>query len=246
MLLISDLHLDPNREDITRTLVDFLQDRATASKRLFILGDLFEVWVGDDAPNPLADLVARELTALGHSGTEVYLMHGNRDFLMGETFADRCGATLIDEPYIVKTPQQQIALMHGDTLCTLDLEYMKFRDMVRNPKWQQEFLSRPLEERHEIARQLRQQSQQATSAADTAIMDVSPAEVQRVLQQLQLTSLIHGHTHRPAVHTVALKPAISGASEATRTVLGDWHSQGWYAEITETNIRLVPFPLLTN
>lgn len=246
MLLISDLHLEPNREDITRTLVDFLRGRATESGSLYILGDLFEVWIGDDDPNPLADLVARELSVLKDQGVEVFLMHGNRDFLIGKQYADRCGASLITEPYLIQTASQHIALLHGDSLCTADVEYMKFRNLVRNQQWQQDFLAKPLTERHQFAEQARKQSQQVTSNTAPEIMDVTPSEVIKLFSDLQVTTLIHGHTHRPAVHPIKLELAINGSTEANRVVLGDWNCQGWYVEVSEIDVQLRPFPLLMN
>ena len=246
MLLISDLHLEPNREDITRTLVDFLRGRARQSDSLYILGDLFEVWIGDDEPNTLADLIASELSELNGKGIDVFLMHGNRDFLMGKDFAARCGASLIDEPILIQTKAQQIALLHGDILCTKDVEYMKFREMVRNQQWQQQFLAMPLAQRRQFAEQARAQSQQVTSNNSADIMDVTAAEVSKMLSDLEVTTLIHGHTHRPAIHEIQLNQAINGSKKAKRVVLGDWDSQGWYVEVSESETRLESFPLLGN
>ena len=227
-------------------MVNFLQGRASESEHLYILGDLFEVWIGDDFPNPLADLVATELNKLSATGTKIYLMHGNRDFLIGKLFAQRCGASLIDEPHLINTGAQQIALLHGDILCTRDVVYMKFRNMVRKPQWQQDFLARPLSERYEIAQQARMQSQQVTSSNAPEIMDVTQSEVIRLLDELKVTTLIHGHTHRPAIHPIKLQQAINQTDKATRVVLGDWDKQGWCVEITESETRLQNFPLLVN
>jgi len=246
LLLISDLHLEPNREDITRTLVDFLRGRARQSDSLYILGDLFEVWIGDDEPNALADLVATELSELTGKGIEVFLIHGNRDFLMGQGFAARCGASLIDEPILIQTKSQQIALLHGDILCTKDVEYMKFREMVRNQQWQQRFLAMPIAQRRQFAEQARAQSQQVTSNNAAEIMDVTPAAVSKMLSELDVTTLIHGHTHRPAIHEIKLNQAINGSNKAKRVVLGDWNSQGWYVEVSENKTRLESFPLLAH
>lgn len=240
-LLISDLHLMPEREDITQTLVKFLRDSAHAAQQLFILGDLFEVWIGDDAPNPLADLVAQELNNLSKKGTAVFLMHGNRDFLIGEQFSSCCGGTLIEEPYLLEAGNQRIALMHGDSLCLDDMEYMKFRTMVRNPDWQQAFLALPLSERYEIAREARMVSQQHTKNEAPEIMDVNQSEVVRVIEELGINTLIHGHTHRPATHSVSVNEV---DQTATRIVLGDWDKQAWFIEITQDQIELHNFPLV--
>ena len=245
-LFISDLHLEPSREDITRTLVDFLRGRATKSDSLYILGDLFEVWIGDDDPNPLADLIAKELSELSRKGVEVFLMHGNRDFLIGNLYAERCGASLISEPYLITSGSQRLALLHGDVLCTRDLAYMKFRELVRDQHWQQEFLAQSLEQRVEFARKARTQSQQVTSSNAPEIMDVTLSEVPRMLSDLQVTTLIHGHTHRPATHPIELEQAINGSTEATRVVLGDWDSQGWCVEVSAQGTHLQSFPLLIN
>lgn len=244
MLLISDLHLEPDREDISRSLFDLLRNRATAHEELVILGDLFEVWIGDDDSNPLAEQLAAELLILSASGTKIFLMHGNRDFLLGDDFARRCGATLLDEPHLLKIGDQRIALLHGDVLCTGDTDYMEFRALVRTPAWQTDFLAKPLSERRRFAQQAREQSALNTSNKSMAIMDVSSVEVDKLMQDLQVTTLIHGHTHRPAVHTVALKPTIGGRSSGQRVVLGDWHKQGWCVELSASGAKLQHFPLL--
>ncbi len=244
MLLISDLHLEPDREDISRSLFDLLRNRATAHEELYILGDLFEVWIGDDDVNPLAEQVAGELRKLSTTGTKVFLMHGNRDFLLGQDFARRCGATLLDEPHLLKIGEQRFALLHGDVLCTGDTDYMEFRALVRTPDWQTTFLAKSLPERRLIAQQARTQSALTTSNKAMAIMDVSTVEVDNLMQDLQVTTLIHGHTHRPAVHTMALQPIIRGHSSGQRVVLGDWNSQGWCVELSASGVNLQHFPLL--
>lgn len=246
MLLISDLHLQPEREDITRSLVDFLNGRARDHRALYILGDLFEVWIGDDNPSPLGNLVATELSRLAQCGVEIFLMHGNRDFLIGQDFADRCHATLLPEPCILDAGFGPLALMHGDTLCTGDTQYMMFRKQVRNTAWQQAFLAKSLEERAAFARQARDESQQATRNTAAAIMDVHQQTVKDVFEELQITTLIHGHTHRPAVHDVAFSNPIHNQSQGTRLVLGDWDRCGWYADLTTRSVTLHQFPLLQN
>jgi len=243
LLLISDLHLQDSRPDITRTLMEFLHRQAADCTRLYILGDLFEVWIGDDAPNPLADQVAAALLTLGEAGTEIYLMHGNRDFLMGQDFAARCGVSLVEEPLLLTVGEQRIALLHGDVLCTDDTAYLRFREMVRNPDWQREFLSRPLAEREEFARQARDQSRQASLENTPEIMDVTDTAVTSLMQELQVDTLIHGHTHRPAVHDLILS-ADEGSRRRQRVVLGDWDRHGWYGEIDERgDVSLHRFPL---
>lgn len=244
MLVISDLHLEHEDDALTRTLSQFLRNTATQHEQLFILGDLFELWIGDDENSALAARVADELNQLGDSGTKVYLMHGNRDFLIGEQFASQAGLTLVQEPYIIGSPENPVVLLHGDILCTLDTEYMRFRTMVRNPHWQQEFLSKPIAERQQFAHQARARSKQDTGQKAEEIMDVTASEVNRLMQELNVRTMIHGHTHRPNIHHFKLQNAIHGSTDATRVVLGDWHRKGWYAIYDGNEISLQHFPLL--
>ena len=191
------------------------------------------MWIGDDAPNPLADLVATELRKLADRGTMLYLMHGNRDFLIGEDFAARCGASLVEEPVLLNIAGRRLALLHGDVLCTRDTEYLNFRQMVRNPEWQVRFLSQTVEQRQKFARQAREQSRQATSNASSEIMDVTEIAVKMMFQELQIDTMVHGHTHRPAVHDVSIDRAATENGPRQRVVLGDWDRHGWYGQIDE-------------
>jgi UDP-2,3-diacylglucosamine hydrolase len=242
LLLISDLHLEPARADITRTLIHFLHTRASGHDQLFILGDLFEVWLGDDDVNPLAEQVAGELSRVSDAGTQIFLMHGNRDFLIGEDFARRCGAELLTEPHVMNVAGQPTALMHGDALCTRDTDYLEFRALVRQPSWQRNFLVQSLETRRAFAQQAREQSATATQAKTAEIMDVTLSEVDKLMQELQVTTLIHGHTHRPAVHTLEKTPLASQTRQ--RLVLGDWDRQGWCIALESEGLALQNFPLL--
>lgn len=240
-LFVSDLHLEDARPDITRAffhLLDSFQDRID---ELYLLGDIFEVWLGDDTPMQCADLLASRLRALADAGVRVHLMHGNRDFLIGEPYARRCGAYLITEPFALDIAGQPALLMHGDVLCTQDKDYQAFRQLVRNPAWQQAFLAKPLAERIAIGRSLRDQSQQSAKAKADYIMDVTEDEVVTVMERHQVTLLIHGHTHRPAVHPLQLQ---TGA--ATRMVLGDWYQKGWYILADDSGARLEPFSFPTD
>lgn len=237
VLLISDLHLSPERPDLTRALLDFLEIKVQASKTgaLYILGDFFNVWIGDDDDAPLCREVCRALKHLSDNGTAVYLMHGNRDFLIGEAWAKACGATLIHEPYLLEQHGAQFLLAHGDALCTRDTDYVAFRTMVRDPQWQRDFLARPLAERRAFADQARARSKTMSSNKPDDIMDVTPSEVERMLADNQVSTLIHGHTHRPAVHKLA--------DGQTRIVLGDWDKDGWCVRITGGKATLEQFPL---
>lgn len=224
-LFISDLHLEESRPDITEAFLDFLERRAMQADQLYILGDFFEAWIGDDERTPLQEQIAAALAKLTANGVSLYLMHGNRDFLIGEDFCQRVGATLLDDPTLIDLYGEPTLLMHGDSLCTADVEYQKFRATVRDTQWQTMFLKRPLADRQTVARQLRELSMAKNQGKEESIMDVTPEEVQRVMAEQGVRRLIHGHTHRPAVHDVE----VSGGA-AARFVLGDWHSHVWWIE----------------
>ncbi len=243
ILLISDLHLEQSRPDITAALLGFLESNKSSCSSLYILGDLFEVWIGDDDRTMLSDTVADALHAFQQAGAAIYLLHGNRDFLLGSEYLSRCGTTLIDDSTIIDSAIGPVLLLHGDELCTDDVDYIQFRDRVRQAQWQKDFLSQPLDERRAFAEHARQQSQKATSAKDNSIMDVnSDAVVQRLIDSGQ-TLMIHGHTHRPKIHEIHLDQPIDGKREARRVVLGDWDKHGWYAELSSEGLRLQKFPL---
>lgn len=235
VLLISDLHLDPARPELTRAFREFLRNTAGKAEALYILGDFFNVWIGDDDDAPFCAEISRALKHLSDAGTAVYLMHGNRDFLMGEAWARACGATLIHEPYLLEQNGAQFLLAHGDAFCTRDSEYMAFRTMVRDPEWQRAFLSRPLAERRAFAEQARARSKTMSSNKPDDIMDVTPAEVDKLLADKHISTLIHGHTHRPFIHKLA--------KGRTRIVLGDWDKDGWCVRISGGEAALEHFPL---
>ncbi|MDX1489790.1 MAG: UDP-2,3-diacylglucosamine diphosphatase [Pseudohongiellaceae bacterium] len=240
-LFISDLHLDKEDSIITKSFMQFLSSRARGCKALYILGDLFEVWVGDDDETPLTAKVAEALSELSASGTDIFIMHGNRDFLIGDEYAKRCGASLISEPTLIDCHGHRVVLIHGDHLCTRDTDYMQFRAMVRSEQWQDEFLSKSLVERYMIAQQARQQSNEHNSHKASDIMDVTPSEVTKLLQKQQVNYLIHGHTHRPSVHTIRLPEPINGKNEAYRLVLGSWDDKGWVIEFNDEGFDLKHF-----
>jgi len=241
-LFTSDIHLDSENSAVTHSFLNFLETRATGAAALYVLGDLFEVWVGDDDNSTLNARVARAFTALAQGGTRLFFMHGNRDFLIGDSYAERCSASLLEEPTIIECHGMRVALIHGDSLCTRDLEYMKFRKMVRTERWQSEFLEKSLVERHMIAQQARMQSKEHSSHKPSDIMDVTPHEVLHLLHDLQVNCLVHGHTHRPAVHTIRLQEPINGKLEAQRIVLGSWDNQGWVLELDDAGFDLKHFP----
>ena len=218
-LFISDCHLDASRPEVTSALTGFLRKRAAKARYLYILGDLFEAWLGDDNPAPEYHQVIDSLRQLAPD-TEVFFMAGNRDFLLGETFAGITNIRLLEEPHILQLDNSRVALLHGDTLCTDDHDYQTFRTMVRNTKWQSDFLARPLVERQHIAARLRSESADAMARKTMEIMDVNPAAVEKCFRENRASTIIHGHTHRPAVHQLD--------SNLSRIVLGDWGREPSY------------------
>lgn len=235
---ISDLHLDEGRPDITRAFFDFLHGPAAGAEALYILGDFFEAWIGDDDDAPLIDEVVRELSHYSGTGVELYLMHGNRDFLLGTDFTQRVGAVLLQDPTVLSLADHRVLLMHGDSLCTLDEEYMAFRRQARDSNWQQTLLAKPLEERRAIAAQIRAASKAMNSRKAEDIMDVTPEEVEKVIREHNVDTLIHGHTHRPARHSLT----IDGAP-AERIVLGDWDKDGWCLKAGKNSLELIHWPI---
>jgi UDP-2,3-diacylglucosamine hydrolase len=232
-LFISDLHLDSARPAVTRALAEFLSAN-TDCDALYILGDLFEAWIGDDDDAPLA-LQIRELFAqFSAAGPRLYLMHGNRDFLIGEQFCRAAGATLLDDPTVIDLYGHPTLLMHGDSLCSDDAQYQAFRLQARDPQWQQQLLSQDLPQRRALAQQLRSMSQEANSNKAEDIMDVNAETVRAVMTAHSVDRLIHGHTHRPAAHQLP---------EGKRWVLGDWESSGWFIEVDNRDINLIYFDI---
>ena len=232
-LFISDLHLDPERPAVTALFLELLDTRARTADALYILGDLFEAWIGDDDASPMNQAVCEGLQQCATAGTPVFIMHGNRDFLLGAQFAEASGCTLLDDPAQIDLYGTPTLLMHGDLLCTDDEEYMAFRAMVRDTQWQHELLSKSLEERQLIAKEMRSRSREQTGGKPESIMDVNSDAVARTMTDHQVQRLIHGHTHRPAIHDLV----ISG-HHAQRIVLGDWYEQGSLLECTSSGCRL--------
>ena len=220
-LFISDLHLDEQRPDCVDCLESFLAVDARRADRLFILGDLFEAWIGDDVETTLTNRVAAALKVCADSGTAIYFVAGNRDFLLGQAYAARAGMTVLTEPVQVQHGELDITLLHGDVLCTDDVEYQHFRARVRNPAWQSQFLSQSVADRIKFAREARQASEQHTDSTAAEIMDVNLDTVREYMLSHQTDFIIHGHTHRPDIHQFELNHF-----SATRIVLGDWYDQG--------------------
>lgn len=236
---ISDLHLAPEETRITAGFLDFMLE-PQAGDTLYILGDFFNYWIGDDVQDPYIEQIQQVLKASADRGVQIFFMHGNRDFLLGEAFCQRAGMTLLEDPTLISLDGEPALLMHGDSLCTQDLAYMEFRKMARNPQWQSQFLSQPIEDRIAYAQKARAESQSSNSMKDDAIMDVTPAEVDKALTQANCQRMIHGHTHRPAIHKWQYE-----AQGRERIVLGDWYDKGWYLKVSKGQYNLVDFDLPT-
>lgn len=234
---IADLHLSEDRPDITACFLSFLQAEAPKAQTLYILGDLFEYWVGDDDDSPFVAKIAKALKTLSLSGTEIYFIHGNRDFLLGKKYAQKAGMQLLPESCVVDLFGQKALIMHGDTLCTRDIDYQKFRKKSRSWWWQLMIKSLPLNMRKKIAASYRHKSAQAKQSKSLDIMDVTEEEVVYQLEQAQVQLLIHGHTHRPAKHLLQ-----ANNHAAQRIVLGDWYQQGAWLKVSATEMELLNTP----
>ena len=237
-LFISDLHLDAERPAITELFGRFIDGEARGADALYILGDLFEAWVGDDDPSPTGAFVAARLRALRDAGVPVYFIRGNRDFLLGDDYARRAGMTILPDPAVVVLHGKPTLLMHGDLLCTDDTAYQQFRAQTRDPAWQARFLAQPLPARIAFAQQARAASRAHQSGLQSQgtmemITDVAPATVESTLRRYGIDMLVHGHTHRPAVHDEA---------GGRRIVLGDWYEQGSVLRVNRDGARLSSLP----
>ncbi len=220
-LFISDLHLEADRPEIGKQFLAFLEGEARDADALYILGDLFEFWLGDDDPNEHYAAMKSALRALVDSGVAVYFMHGNRDFMIGVDFAHETGVQILPDPHPVELHGTTVLLSHGDAMCTDDLEYQQVRAMTRNPEWQAMMLTKSLAERLAFATNARAESQNKNASPSAGITDVNQHEVEKMIIEHGVDILLHGHTHRPAVHDVDL-----GDRSAKRIVLGDWYEQG--------------------
>lgn len=222
-LFISDLHLEQQRPEHLRALEALLAQHQDECEALYVLGDLFESWIGNDDDTPFHQQAIAAFRRFSDAGKQLYFMHGNRDFLLGDDFARACGGEMLAEGTVVDLYGTPTLLMHGDSLCTRDEKYMQFRAMVREPSWQTMMLEKPLQERRMIAEMMRMKSKQDNANKAENIMDVTDAEVVNEMEKHNVLHLIHGHTHRPKVHDVAL-----ATGSGKRWVLGDWGDYGWY------------------
>jgi len=236
-LFVSDVHLDAAAPDAVEQFLDFLRTHAADSEALYILGDLFEVWVGDDDPDPTKARVCDGLRALTSAGVGCFVLHGNRDFLIGRDFCHRTGSRLLADPVVADLDGERVLLTHGDALCTDDHSYQELRSTVRTPEWQRRFLALPLADRELIANQARAGSKEHISRTIPNIMDVNQDAVSTAYRATKVRRIIHGHTHRPAVHDTAIE-----GEPAQRMVLGAWYEQGSYIRYQNGRYELRELP----
>lgn len=236
-LFISDLHLEARRPEIGEQFLAFLAGPARDADALYILGDLFEAWLGDDDPSPYYAQMKSAIRELADSGVPVFFMHGNRDFMIGDAFAAEAGVTLLSDPHPLELHGKKVLLSHGDALCTDDVEYQQVRVMTRNPEWQAMMMAKSIEERIAFALQAREKSMARHATMDEEIADVSQDAVEQTIQEYEVDVLLHGHTHRPAVH-----PLDVGDRPVHRIVLGDWYEQGSMVEWDKNGPRLEKLP----
>jgi UDP-2,3-diacylglucosamine hydrolase len=230
---ISDLHLSADRDDINQCFFEFLREQAPQADALYVLGDLFEVWIGDDDQNSFMLSIAKAFNTLRQSGVPIYFIHGNRDFLIRERFAKQAGFKILPEQVVIDLYGEPTLIMHGDELCTMDIEYQAFRKKARSWWWPRIMLSLPLTTRRKIARKGRATSKQKQSKLSPEIMDVTSQEVITCMQKFAVKKLIHGHTHRPAVHRLEID-----GQPAQRIVLGDWYDQGSVLKVSKEHTTL--------
>jgi UDP-2,3-diacylglucosamine hydrolase len=237
ILFISDLHIDATRPEITEQFLEFLRSQARGADALYILGDLFESWVGDDAADVAQSAAIAGLKSFTAGGVPCFVMHGNRDFLLGREFCSNAGVHLLPDPLIVTAYGEPVLVMHGDALCTDDRAYQRLRATVRDADWQRQFLALSVAARRTLAGAARVGSQAHTAAMEYAITDVNAESVAAALRMAGTATLLHGHTHRPAIH-----PLQVDGRGCTRIVLGDWYTQGSLLRWDASGPELVSLP----
>lgn len=233
--LISDIHLSNHRPDLSKAFFRYLQNLTENTQALYLLGDIFDAYIGDDDDDELLQAVKQQLLKLSQKGVKLYFMHGNRDFLVGEDFCQASGCTLLSDPSIIEHHGKPYLLMHGDSLCTDDVDYQAFRAQIQSPESKAFLLSKSLQERRAIAQQLRESSKSMNSNKAEDIMDVNQQAVLQAFTEHKVDTLIHGHTHRPAIHAIN--------EQQQRVVLGDWDKQGWEVVIDQQGLQLNAFDI---
>jgi UDP-2,3-diacylglucosamine hydrolase len=233
-LFISDLHLSPQQPQLTEAFVDFLRTEATQAEALYILGDLFDFWIGDDDCSRFANLVRSSLKALTSQGVKCYFIHGNRDFLVGNRFSNETGVELLPEVTRIKLNGQNCVILHGDTLCLDDVRYLAFRAKIQQPWLQWVFKRLPFRLRQKIVSKVQSGVQNDKSNKSLAIMDVTPSEVINVMEQHNATIMIHGHTHKPNIEALS-----ANGLNRTRIVLGDWGKKIYYLDVSADEYKLI-------
>lgn len=233
ILVIADLHLSPDRNDISQCFYQFLIDNQHQHDTLYILGDLFEVWVGDEDESPFVNDIAKAIHNFSKH-TPVYFIHGNRDFMLGKRYAQKAGMTLLPESHLVEYFGHKVLFMHGDQLCLDDIEYQKFRRISRSWLWHAFFKLVPTSYKRKLAKKIRAKSKQQQQYKSLEIMDVAVREVERVMAESNCELLIHGHTHRPNIHHLQ--------NNKQRVVVGDWYQQGSVLTLTSDGAKLSQLP----
>ena len=231
---ISDIHLSEDTPHLTNAFKVFLNKSKETCTHLFILGDLFEIWIGDDDDNSFNQDIKKALLDFTTDGPKTFLMHGNRDFLIGDAFANEVGISILSDPYTLDINGMKTVLSHGDFLCTDDTDYIEFRNKVRSKEWQKDFLSKSIDERNEIANSLRADSKEATSEKPLEITDINNDTLKNFINMNKSDLFIHGHTHRPKIHDTQI---------INRVVLGAWNEYGWYLTIDEKDYNLEKFKI---
>ncbi len=235
---ISDLHLSETNNSLTNAFIDFLKSHSSNLDQLYILGDLYEVWIGDDDSSSLITSTKDALRKASKSGLEIFFIHGNRDFLLDSSFAESAGITILPDPFFFDYFGKKISISHGDIFCIDDAEYQAFKKQVRSPEWKAEFLNKSLVERKSIASSMRDASKRNSSQKDSMIMDVNTNEVASFFDKYDIDLLIHGHTHKPNIHELSGKN-----SKIKRIVLGDWGKTGWCFYLDPTSQNLEEFKI---
>tara|TARA_B100001113_G_scaffold136798_1_gene112322 strand:+ start:1189 stop:1914 length:726 start_codon:yes stop_codon:yes gene_type:complete len=233
-LFLSDIHVSDEHPEISEHLKEFLLEEKFKINTIYILGDLFEYWLGDDDPNPSYREIKLLLKNLSQKGISIFFMHGNRDFLIGEKFAEEAGCHILPDPHVMDLFGKKVLMSHGDIFCTDDKEYQSFRNQTRDPAWKESILSKSLHFREEFAKKARLESSKHTNSKKNEIMDVNKDEILKMYEKYKVEIIIHGHTHRPAIHDI-----FYNGRDCQRIVLGDWYEQGSILRCDETGFDLI-------